>query len=150
MTVSEALEQVRAHGGRVTPQKRAIIQLLASRGNPVSAPELCEELHERFPEMAADTVYRNLQGLVGIGAVEVFHVPDRADRFEWVEYHHHHAVCLGCGSVTCLEPCTGGLVPSGPSGFRPVRHEFQLFGYCDGCDVTTAAEAAPSREEDGA
>lgn len=133
MTVAEALERVRAQGGRVTPQKRALMQLMARTRRPMSAPELCEMLRRQFPEMATDTVYRNLQGLVAMGAVEVFHVPEGADRFEWVEYHHHHAVCLACGEVICLEPCQAEQMPGGPEGFQAVRHEFQIFGYCQPC-----------------
>lgn len=144
LTVPEALERVRAKGGRVTPQKRALTELMASLDRPVSAPELCEELRREFPEMATDTVYRNLQALVALGAVEVLHIPERADRFVWVEYHHHHAVCLSCGEVVCLEPCSGDQMPPGPEGFRTVRHEYQIFGYCQRC-----AAAMPAAESSG-
>lgn len=139
LTVAEALEQVRAQGGRITSQKRALIELMAGLGRPVSAPELCEELRRQFPEMATDTVYRNLQGLVALGAVEVLRVPERADRFVWVEYHHHHAICLACGEIVCLEPCTGDQMPPGPEGFRAVRHEYQIFGYCRRCSAEAPA-----------
>lgn len=146
MTVGEALEKIRAQGGRVTPQKRALMQLLARARRPMSAPELCEALRRSFPELAADTVYRNLQGLVALGAVEAFHVPEGADRFEWVEYHHHHAVCLACGEVACLEPCREEAMPHGPEGFRPVRHEFQLFGYCQACTRDQAGHTGSGAE----
>ncbi len=145
VTVAEALERLRAQGGRVTPQRRALMELLARARRPMSAPELVETLRRQFPDMAADTVYRNLQGLVTLGAVEVFHMPEGADRFEWVTYHHHHAVCLDCGEVLCLEPCQEEQMPQAPAGFRPVRHEFQIFGYCEGCASETGGTEVPAR-----
>ncbi|MBE3577580.1 MAG: transcriptional repressor [Limnochordales bacterium] len=152
MRTDEALRQLRRQGGRVTPQRRALVELLASATRPLTAPELHARLIQQFPEVAQDTVYRILESLVAIDAVEVFHDPSQgADRYEWSDRPHHHCVCLGCGSVVCLPECPVDAAAESmqlPAGFQVVRHEYQVFGYCDGCRSNRSAKP-PARRRKG-
>lgn len=151
MTPEHLYKLWRQEGGRITPQRRAVVETLAAAGGPRSAPELLETLQSAYPDLSADTVYRILDSCVRSGAAEVFHVPTRrADRYEWVDRPHHHCVCLGCGKVTCLPSCPVDQEREQqllPTGFRTVRHEYQIFGYCGECQATTAAPPAPADGE---
>lgn len=149
MRTDEALKQLRQQGGRVTPQRRAMVELLAGAARPLTAPELHARLVQQFPDVAQDTVYRILESLVAIGAVEAFHDPSqRADRYEWSDRPHHHCVCLGCGTVICLPECPVDRVAESmqlPAGFQVVRHEYQVFGYCDRCRPARDGESPGDR-----
>lgn len=157
MKVEEVLRKLRSRGGRITPQRRAVVGLLAGAGRAQSVPELHSALRQTFPDMSADTVYRIAECLVEIGAVEVFHDPSqRADRYEWVDRRHHHFVCLNCGEVVCLPECPVDKAAESmqlPEGFTVVRHEYQAFGYCKTCQgarsgskVTDSAEGGDVQE----
>lgn len=153
MKVEEVLRKLRSRGGRITPQRRAVVGLLAGAGRAQSVPELHSALRQTFPDMSADTVYRIAECLVEIGAVEVFHDPSqRADRYEWVDRRHHHFVCLICGEVVCLPECPVDKAAESmqlPEGFTVVRHEYQAFGYCKTCQgARSGSMAADSVEAD--
>lgn len=54
MRTDEAAKQLRRQGGRTTPQRRALVELLAGADRPPTAPELYTRLVQQFPDMAQD------------------------------------------------------------------------------------------------
>src|SRR5260221_640336 len=64
---------VRAQGGRVTPAKRAVVGVLARSEDHLTAEDLISRVTAASPATAASTIYRVLQQLEEIGAVEHVH-----------------------------------------------------------------------------
>lgn len=129
-----ALQALRGRGVRLTPQRRAVLSALAGAEGPLPAAAVHERVRERLPEVALETVYRTLRLLVREGLVAAIAFPGQeADRYELAGTHHHHRVCLGCGQVRCLPPCSWRPASGPDDGFRVLRHVYEEYGYCTAC-----------------
>ncbi len=132
----DTLRRLRAGGKRVTVQRRAVMQALTSLG---CAPEV-RQIHVRartiYPRLGLVTVYRTLQALAEEGLAHPVVLDDGRLRYELRDDqgHHHHLVCLSCGSIARLEACTlPSLGGAGRRGFAVTAHRIELFGYCERC-----------------
>jgi Fur family zinc uptake transcriptional regulator len=71
--IAEALAQARAvcarEGGRLTPQRQRILELVWREHKPVGAYELLERLREAGVKAAPPTVYRALEFLLAHGLI---------------------------------------------------------------------------------
>ena len=91
------------NGYRLTVPRREIIGVLEAKHEGFTAEEIVTEL----PGLGRATVYRTLKLLLGIGAICRLNMLDGAPRYSpsRVE-HHHHAVCVQCGSVSEFRAAT--------------------------------------------
>jgi len=130
------IEQIKTKGFKVTPQRRAIIEALLVTEKPPTAKEVLEIVRSKFPEISLDTVYRNLNLLTEIGCLIQINLKNsERSRFEILDNHHHHLVCLGCGEAVCLERCNLDKHMSvlREKGYDIVGHAFEIYGYCPVC-----------------
>ncbi|QIA27707.1 transcriptional repressor [Thermaerobacter sp. PB12/4term] len=135
----DVLRWLRERGLRATGQRIAILETLGSAGRPLTAREIHALVQAAHPTISLDTVYRTLATLAAAGVVGQINLQNReAARFELQgDVHHHHAVCLGCGTSYCLPECAPPLdrvLPGAVPGFRVVGHAFEVYGYCPRCD----------------
>lgn len=135
--VSDRLASMRS---RYTSSRRALVALLAAAGRPMSVAEILAE-SRRLPR---GTVYRNLAVLEDSGVVQAIGVHDDFTRYELAEgltSHHHHLVCVSCGTlvdVEFAEPLEARLGDeiarwAAATGFAPQRHRVDVFGFCQSC-----------------
>lgn len=132
----DAMSSLRAAGLRVTPQRRAILQVLEASDRPLSVEDIRQRLEAHGS--GVPTIYRNLQRFVENGWAEPILGPDQTMRFVRCRSgsHHHHLQCEACGRTVEVHAC--GVEASlahiqGPSGFKVTRHQLQLFGLCPAC-----------------
>jgi Fe2+ or Zn2+ uptake regulation protein len=131
------LQLVRAQGGRVTPAKRAVVEVLArSEGGHLTAEDLIAQVTAGSPATAASTIYRVLQQLEEIGAVEHVH-PGRGPAFYHLrEVGHAHLVCQDCGAITDVpDLLLDGLRADALDkyGFAVDTHHAAVLGRCRAC-----------------
>lgn len=102
---AEVRTRLRAAGLRWTPQRGAVLDVLAGVDGHVTGAELVERSRKIDPETTPSTVYRTLDVLEELGVVthshgregrQEFHVNPVAD--------HGHLVCSGCGGSWELGP----------------------------------------------
>lgn len=135
MTKTKVTKLLQESGYKLTRQRQAIIEVLLNNERPLSALELFHQVKCKLPSISHDTLYRNLELLSSIKAVNRIRVRG-GDRFELEQHHHHHFTCLGCGEVTCLNGCPIGpeqLAEAQNNGFKVIYHNFELSGYCIKC-----------------
>ena len=137
----EILKKLRANGCKITPQRRAVIEALLTFDRFPTALEVFNRIRRVSPDIGLDTVYRNLNLLVGIGVVNQISLPGKDVKvFELSpDGHHHHLVCLGCGQAACLDYCPvdeQSLQKAAGSRFQIVGHSLELYGYCRECKAT--------------
>jgi Fe2+ or Zn2+ uptake regulation protein len=103
------------------------------------------ELVATEPRLLQSTTYKNLALLEQVGIVHRVIGGDEYARFELAEaltgHHHHHLVCISCGSVEDFEmpdrvekglaDAMGDLTRG--SGFRAQSHRLDLLGMCGRC-----------------
>lgn len=73
--VAAALVQLRAAGERVTPARRAVLEVLAESREHLDAETVVARVDARAPGVHRATVYRSLQALVTHDVVAHTHVP---------------------------------------------------------------------------
>lgn len=103
--VSQATRILRERGGRMTTQRRLILEMLETIGGHPTADEIYASARHRDPDLSASTVYRTLAwleqaGLVNPRRLGAGRTDTRKECFDQsVEVEHHHFVCSRCGHV---------------------------------------------------
>ena len=83
-------------GYRVTAPRRQVICLVDRKGDSFSAKEISSEL----PGVGRATVFRTIKLLLEAGAICKVALPSGAPMYSVARIeHHHHTVCVRCGSV---------------------------------------------------
>jgi len=133
---SDFMPTLRAAGLRVTPQRRAILQVLEASDRPLSVEDIRQRLEAHGS--GVPTIYRNLQCFVEKGWAEPILGPDQTMRFVRCRsgIHHHHLQCESCGRTvevhTCeVEASLANLKEL--AGFKVTRHQLLLYGLCPDC-----------------
>ena len=135
-----AAARLRDDAQRYTPQRRALVELLAEVDQPLTIPQLLE----RRAGLAQSSVYRNLAVLERAGVVHRILTTDDFARYELAEdltEHHHHLICSSCGDVTDFtvpapvehELETALAKVARKAGFEVRHHRLDLVGTCPRC-----------------
>lgn len=137
MKAEQLATQLKGTGRRMTVQRRAVFDALAKLGCAQDAMEIYLQARRACPQLGLVTVYRTLEALTAQGLVYSLYLGDGRTRYELTEegHHHHHLVCLGCGTIEMLEGCLIKTVEGtrlGP-GFEVTSHRLELYGYCKAC-----------------
>jgi len=91
-------------GYRLTPQRMLVIEALHKADRHISAEEIYEQLHSRYPYSNISTVYRTLELLKELNLVTETDFGEGCVRYHVAEKgHHHHLVCRTCGKVMDLD-----------------------------------------------
>lgn len=133
--------RLRDHDVRFTKGRRAVVDALAAAAGPMSAGELSEDLGSVAP---LSSIYRTLSVLEDAGVVVVHLGAKGLTRFElaeWLTGHHHHLVCVDCGSVSDVdipaakEESVRALVSeiAGLASFSATDHALEIEGHCSRC-----------------
>ena len=124
-------------GHRYTDQRAAVYRVLAGTTTHPHADEVFQEVRFQVPGISLATVYKSLETLVNCGLATKLTYGDGSARYDGRTDPHHHARCVGCGSVTDapgrlsreeLEALSEGL-----DGFALRGYRLELTGYCQGC-----------------
>ena len=99
MTAETMLDALRAGGVKLTPQRRAIVQLFAGDPTHPTAQAIFDRLAESYPGMSFATVYNTLAKLREYGLCREIGVASGPARFDPNVGRHHHTVCDRCGAV---------------------------------------------------
>ncbi len=137
--MDEANARLRAHGYRLTAQRKAVLKTLTETDRECA--QSVEDVHAKarlhLKGIGLTTIYRTLQILAAGGLVEEIYLGDGRVRYELAdrEGHHHHLICLLCGRVRRVKPCVLAPAPeiAGAGGFRVTGHRLELVGYCPAC-----------------
>jgi Fur family ferric uptake transcriptional regulator len=104
--VEQASAAIRAAGGRFTPQRRLIIELLEQTEAHLSAERLYEQAQQRDASISPATVYRTLHVLQTAGLIDGRFTSRHHTQIEYEPVHageHYHFVCRRCHRVLEFE-----------------------------------------------
>jgi Fur family ferric uptake transcriptional regulator len=142
MTAAEPLVTVLDQAGyRVTAPRRAVSELIAARPGPFTAADLVADARSRRLGIGRATIFRSLDLLEGLGAVERLDLPSGEHAYVACEpAHHHHVVCSRCGRTSDVDDAGLQAVTreiGRRTGFRIDTHRLELFGLCPACAGAT-------------
>jgi len=139
---------------RNTRQRQVILEELQRAASHPTAVGLFGLVRRRLPKISLGTVYRNLELLVRMGAVQKLEFEGEA-RFDGNVERHDHLRCVGCGRVDDLFGPPLDLL-GGESddlcGYEILGHRLEFFGLCPACRRRrnsgggNGATAAPTEE----
>jgi Fur family peroxide stress response transcriptional regulator len=122
---------------RLTPQRMALLRLIAaSEGHP-SAYRLYEQLHVRFPTMSLATVYKTLHLLKQMDEVLELGFSDDDNRYDGNKpYPHPHLICVRCRKildppVSLPDDLADEIVQA--TGYQVLSHRLDFYGLCPDC-----------------
>lgn len=142
--VRDSLDALRARGERVTPGRRAVLEVLDTATTHLDAEAIAAQIDEVAPGVHRATVYRTLQSLTELGILTHTHVPGAATIYHLAphteDHSHTHLQCVKCERffdlpVSELE----GLQESVRSrlGFEIDPRHAALLGVCRECASTS-------------
>jgi Fur family peroxide stress response transcriptional regulator len=131
------VQKLREHDHRITPQRLAILRVLAaSEGHP-SVEQIYARVKIDFPTTSLATVYKNVSLMKSMGEVLELGFSDDSNRYDGNKpYPHPHLVCIRCKKIldpdlSILEDLTQELAQE--TGFRIFNHRLDFFGICPEC-----------------
>jgi Fur family ferric uptake transcriptional regulator len=138
-------EILREKGHRLTPQRMLVIEALHNADRHISAEELYEQLHSRYPYANISTVYRTLELLKELNLVTETDFGEGYVRYHVAEKgHHHHLLCQTCGKIMDVEEVA--LYPLKDTllrkyGFDADLRHLAISGQCSTCRTKRRSKA---------
>ena len=137
---SQISNRLAQHEHRYTRGRQRLVEVLAQAGQPMTLPDIVGA----DPKVARSSAYRNLDVLLRCGAIRRINSGGDYTHFELAEPllgHHHHLICISCGSVedVHLDSDIEHLVDkslneiASRTGFTPTHHSLDLHGLCSHC-----------------
>jgi Fur family ferric uptake transcriptional regulator len=149
--LDQLLQRVGRAGYRMTSPRRAILEQIAACEGQFTASDVLQRVAAVAPEIGRATVFRTIELLLDLGALERVHTGDeRRDTYVVChDGHHHHLVCSVCGTVAETADCTIGEAVAAmarQAGYEVEQHWLEIVGRCPRCAAASATQpAAPAR-----
>ncbi|MDA8311769.1 MAG: transcriptional repressor [Actinomycetota bacterium] len=142
-SVDEVLALVRASGGRATPSRRVLIEVLFESRDHRSVEDLAAAVQLRAPDVHLSTVYRNLEELERLGVIVHTHLGHGPATYQLAGSAHAHLVCERCGRrFEAPEELFAGLARAAADryGFAIDPRHFAILGRCADCLANVTGE----------
>jgi Fur family transcriptional regulator, ferric uptake regulator len=142
LTANKIAGILRKQGYKLTPQRHALLKVIASQHDHLSTEELYEKTKQDYPGIGRVTVYRTLEILNHLNLVCRVHAADGCRDYVMrgpIE-HHHHLVCSGCGRAVDFTDCDLSDLEkkiAAETGFNIEGHLLELYGRCQNCRETS-------------
>ncbi len=138
------MRKLRARGGRMTPQRMAILKALLAADHP-TVEQIYEAVRRDFPMTSEVTVYRTLALLRDEGEILELGAGDAVARYDGMRPNHHpHLVCSECGRVMDspaldVRPLVAEMERL--AGHWALSEEVHFYGICPSCQARKASRA---------
>ena len=137
LTERKVVATLRQHGYKLTPQRRAVIQTIASTQDHLTPTAVYEKVHQAYPNIGLVTIYRTLEILTELKLICEVHAGGSCHSYTVSALgHHHHLICLNCGRVVDFTGSGLGELEqnlSRETGFRIDGHLLEFVGLCQAC-----------------
>ena len=126
---------------RITPQRLAVLRILAASEDHPTAEQIFEKVKTEFPTTSLATIYKTIALLKGLKEVLELGFPDGSNRYDGNKpFPHPHVICTRCRKI--MDPELMSLDElkdeiSKKTGFRIQHHRMDFFGVCQECQEAT-------------
>ncbi len=137
-TTGSPLHAALGHAGyRATAARGAVVDLITQRDGHFTAADLVDDARGQGLRIGRATIFRTLDVLVELRAVERLDLPSGDHAYVACEpVHHHHVVCSRCGRSSDADDAGLRAVVRAiehQTGYRIDEHRLELFGQCPDC-----------------
>ncbi len=142
LTANKIAGILRENGYKLTPQRHALLKVIASHHDHLSPDALYEITRQQYPGIGRVTIYRTLELLSKLNLVCRVHAPDGCRNYMMRRPtgHHHHLVCSECGKAVDFTGCDLSSLEktlAEQTGFVIEGHLLEMYGRCQECRGTT-------------
>jgi len=131
------IERLKKNGFRITPQRIAIVEILANSCEHPGVEQIYSEVIKRFPTTSLATVYKTVTLLKELGEVMEMGFGDECNRYDGKNPNPHpHIMCMKCKSITDPDHASLNEMSkelSEETGYKIVSHRLDFFGVCPDC-----------------
>jgi len=128
---------LRQHSYKLTPQRRVVIQTIASNQEHFTPTAIYEKVHQGHPNIGLVTIYRTIEILAKLKLICELHAGGSCHSYTIsAPGHHHHLICSNCGKVVDFTSCELGKMQQSlvkETGFRIDGHLLEFIGLCQAC-----------------
>jgi Fur family peroxide stress response transcriptional regulator len=135
--IDQMLSKLRDHDFRITPQRMAVLRVLAaSEGHP-TVETIYEKIRAEFPTTSLATIYKTVSLLKEINEVLELGFADGSNRYDGNKpFPHPHVICTKCKKI--IDPDLSSLKDltkevAEETGFQIITHRLDFFGICRDC-----------------
>ena len=138
--LDQMISKLREHEHRITPQRIAILKILAKSKAHPGVESIYEQVKPDFPTTSLATVYKTVTLAKELGEVMELGFSEGGNRYDGSNPSPHpHLICLRCKKI--LDPDIDllsdmTLEVARESGFKIVNHRLDFFGVCPECQKT--------------
>ena len=134
---NEMMKKLKTKGCRLTPQRLAVVKILAASEEHLSADKIYERVKPDFPSTSLATIYKTVTLLKKMGEVMELGFVDDSNRFDGTRpYPHPHLICIQCKKILDPDIPTLSELPeelAKRTGYHLVNHRLDFFGICPQC-----------------
>ena len=136
-SLQQMIERLKESHYRITPQRYAVLNVLAKSPDHPSAENIYADLNDNYPTMSLATVYKTINLLKREGEILELEFSDLGNRYDGNKpYPHPHVICTECGKIIdptqlYLDEITSKMMEE--TGFKLLTHHLDFFGICPDC-----------------
>jgi Fur family peroxide stress response transcriptional regulator len=144
--VEELVRGLRANGHRLTPQRLAVLRVLAQSPAHPSVEQIYEQVRRKYPMISRSTVYKTVETLKEMAEVLELEFSGASNRYDGRRVEPHpHLICRGCGAINDLElpaMMREAREVADRTGYELIGHRLDFYGLCPDCRKRQVAEIA--------
>ena len=137
--LNQMLSKLKENDFRLTPQRLAVLKVLAvSEGHP-TVERIYETVRAEFPTTSIATIYKTVNLLKQLNEVLELGFSDGSNRYDGNKpYPHPHVICTECKKIFdpnlgSLDDLTKEVIKE--TGFEILNHRVDFFGKCRDCQA---------------
>lgn len=138
--MEQMLAKLRSRDFRITPQRLAVLRILAASEDHPTAEQIYEKVKVEFPTTSLATIYKTIALLKEVDEVLELGFPDGSNRYDGSKpFPHPHVICMKCKNIMDPELVNLDEVReeiSRRTGYRILSHRLDFFGLCEECQKT--------------
>jgi Fur family transcriptional regulator, peroxide stress response regulator len=137
LRLEQMLLKLRGHDFRITPQRLAVLKVLAASDGHPSVERIYETVRDQFPTTSIATIYKTVALLKKENELIEISFPDGSNRYDGNKpYPHPHLICTRCKKIidpdlSSLEELAAEVTKE--TGFQIHTHRVDFFGLCREC-----------------
>ena len=131
---NQMLSKLKEYDFRLTPQRLAVLKVLAvSEGHP-TVEQIYETVRAEFPTTSVATIYKTVNLLKQLNEVLELGFPDGSNRYDGNKpFPHPHVICTKCKKI--IDPNLGSIKELTKevvkeTGFQIFNYRVDFFGTC--------------------
>lgn len=142
---SSMVAKLRSQGCRITPQRLAILRVLADSVGHPTADSIYARIRDQFPTTSLATVYKTIAALKSVDEVLELGFADGSSRYDGHRPEPHpHLICIRCKTILDHNASPVDTLPreiARAAGYRLVSYRFDVYGICPECASSDSPDA---------